>query len=473
MKVPSYNVTIETLSPVFIGSGNELTQLDYFQEGDYIYVVDFEELAKILGEVERKDFKDFIDWLTEFVQKNLKDGELKNKEQIFKRGIKERIIKEKKYLRKIRVESPDFHKKTKISEFIKSAGRAYIPGSSIKGAIRSAVLYYVLKSNSEIYETKFRPALMQFINETSDLVNKMNRANNRPLKREIEKKIQNKKNIFNDKLEYFVFGNYAIKHDKEIKEIRKDPFRLLTVSDTDFTDNLSIMDYGVYHLLKKDHDKIPIAYEVIKKDTMLKSNIKLKEDELKTSRQFLNSKIQLNRDFLLKATNTFFRDILRYEIKRAPMLSRDYTSILENFDESGIYLFIGKGNSMITKSIYLLLAMYEDEATIKKYINIVSPKSNINLKEIDFNLRNKLGVYGKFYGGYAYIDKRYTEKQNKVKQFERWYCVIKKKIKSSYFVEPIIKITEMRGQIPFPLTKVSTAEKDILGIIKLKLCEDK
>ena len=57
----SYEVTLETLTPVFIGSGNELIQLDYFYDNGFIYVVDFDELAKLVKDERGEDFKKVLD----------------------------------------------------------------------------------------------------------------------------------------------------------------------------------------------------------------------------------------------------------------------------------------------------------------------------------------------------------------------------------------------------------------------------
>lgn len=58
----------------------------------------------------------------------------------------------RKYSLEISQELKKERKIKEIYEFIKSGGRIYIPGSSIKGAMRTAILYYAIKNNKEIFD---------------------------------------------------------------------------------------------------------------------------------------------------------------------------------------------------------------------------------------------------------------------------------------------------------------------------------
>ncbi|MGC8977609.1 MAG: type III-A CRISPR-associated RAMP protein Csm5, partial [Candidatus Ratteibacteria bacterium] len=121
-------IKIKTLSPVHIGSGNEISPLEYFIKDKKFNRIDMESLFSD-PEFEKEADK--------FIEK------AKNIRRI------EQILNERLLIKHI-LYSLDISKFTEkfnpiqVKEYIKTAGKVYIPGSSLKGAILSGVLTFVL-----------------------------------------------------------------------------------------------------------------------------------------------------------------------------------------------------------------------------------------------------------------------------------------------------------------------------------------
>ena len=124
-------VKLKALTPIHIGSGHELSRLDYFLDSGRFSVVDTESLFR------DPDFSAVRD---AFLQ-SAAGGEpiaklvpvpLLKKHTSYRIGVSPSARTEME-------RSP-----TQVKTFTKSAGRVYIPGSSVKGAILSALCWRVL-----------------------------------------------------------------------------------------------------------------------------------------------------------------------------------------------------------------------------------------------------------------------------------------------------------------------------------------
>jgi CRISPR type III-A-associated RAMP protein Csm5 len=121
-------IKIKILSPVHIGSGNEISPLEYFIKDGKFYRVDVDSLFS------SPEFKPMMD---KFIEKAK-----------LKREISEILpvnLLEKHVLYSIDVSPLNKQPNPiQVKEYIKSAGRVYIPGSSLKGSILSGVIENVL-----------------------------------------------------------------------------------------------------------------------------------------------------------------------------------------------------------------------------------------------------------------------------------------------------------------------------------------
>lgn len=144
MKNPckEYHVVLEVLGPVHVGNGRELDKKSYiFTDKKHIAVIDLEKLYAYLSEKK----------LAQEYEKFLLRGQMKLKEWLEKQNISyEEISPCVKYRMNcgdaIQMNSPDIH----ISEQIKDPYcKPYIPGSSIKGMLRTILLADDILVNSE------------------------------------------------------------------------------------------------------------------------------------------------------------------------------------------------------------------------------------------------------------------------------------------------------------------------------------
>lgn len=124
---------IEVLSPLHIGNGNKISPMEYILD-DQFHRIDMDSLFKD----ERFPVDEFIQSVKEFFYLGNFYPDIARQHKKYSLEISQELKKEKKI--------------KEVYEFIKSGGRVYIPGSSIKGAIRTAILYYAIKNDREIFD---------------------------------------------------------------------------------------------------------------------------------------------------------------------------------------------------------------------------------------------------------------------------------------------------------------------------------
>lgn len=124
---------LEIVSPVHIGTGETKSRMSFFEENGVVYFVDEEYLFKLLNKEQR------LNEFTEWIEKEGNDiGEFIKPDE--RKQLKENPLYSLPCRGKIDKE---------IQLHIKDArNRFYIPGSSIKGAIRTALLYSILQETT-------------------------------------------------------------------------------------------------------------------------------------------------------------------------------------------------------------------------------------------------------------------------------------------------------------------------------------
>ena len=176
---------IEVLTPVHVGSGNKLLMnLDFIVRGNRVVMLD---TPKLFGYLIEKGY-DAVD----IAKVELK--ELINKERIDVENFKKYALP---FTGAVRSE---------ISEHIKTGGKPYIPGSSIKGAIRTAVLWYAVKNDKRLLDFAIK-----------SLENKISWNRGRVTSKILKEA--------DDELERIVFG-------KELRNTRNDIMRAVRIADS-------------------------------------------------------------------------------------------------------------------------------------------------------------------------------------------------------------------------------------------------
>lgn len=310
---------IEILSPVHIGNGGKISPIEYVVD-DKFNRIDMDELFRdkdfnINGFIDDAKFGSF--YLGE------RYGNIAKKHVMYSLDMSRDATK---YL---------MIKKSEIQEFIKTGGNPYIPGSSIKGAIRTAIMWYALKKNNELYS------------ELEEYINKIWSGS--------EKKLNKK--WAGSKIEKMVFGN----------DPNHDLMRALHISDTERMnshtlriENVRILStrkvgygYKGFNLIAETLKKGTTAHTTIKIDDFLIKN----KEELKFSEMIMEYLYDFE-----EICNEYARDLIEYEMHFFKKyddgrLSRiiDFYNEIYNELENGILLRLAWGTGWHGMTIGRLL----------------------------------------------------------------------------------------------------------------------
>ena len=137
----TYLCNLQILSPVHIGSGESYKKnIDFLLSKNSINIVDSQ---KLLKEAAEKGMK-ALNSLTEAIENSSLESWCKENGVSFKKISKRHYSFREKYINKIR----------DIREIIRDGrGKPIVPGSSIKGAFRTALLFNMVKDDDIIHET--------------------------------------------------------------------------------------------------------------------------------------------------------------------------------------------------------------------------------------------------------------------------------------------------------------------------------
>jgi len=240
-------VKLETLSPVNIGNGEILSQFcDYVYDKGVVYYLDHDLIIEELSK--RPDSEKLINEFVAVVRTQA-GGSIQNRLRL--KGFFENTGLDFKHLasRKIPV---DGEINEQIQLHVKTGGRPYIPGSSLKGAIRTAIISHFF---------------------TEDMENKIN-------------------------IKGYIGQNLFGKYDEDI-------LKFLQVSDTmPFSEeDLGIAKFFRFNL-KTDAMAIPVIKEIVPagKTTTITIGFKAKEGQVDSRFKFLQ---EGNEDHLFAIINAY------------------------------------------------------------------------------------------------------------------------------------------------------------------------
>ena len=350
----SYKMKLTTLSPVFVGSGEELNQ------GQYIFD-NAQMVVKILDENKFANFLNKNNLIDEYSNALIKYGKNIN----LKRWLEEKRIPLNlpifskmiscKYLtinkdRKTQVATS----LNAVKTFMKNSdGFAYIPGSSIKGAIRTAFCSYLVYKNKDKFQNEWQE-LKQVLLE---------RRKNKNKTTQIIKRIEKK--CFN-----------LIKYDDENAK-NGDIFSTLIISDSKgiSKDKLYVTTRLDCAIQKKIPTSMPMNLEVIEPDVDIQFDLSI---DTSVSSYFTIEKIKEVLDFYTKqqVNNKIYEKC--HENLFAP----------DEISEDGIIpnICIGGMTGYFNKNIVYSLAPTQKEAinVLREYFTNSFPKGGH--REIDFEV---------------------------------------------------------------------------------------
>jgi CRISPR-associated protein Csm5 len=285
------NFKLETITPVHVGSGEILSQFcDYIYDNGYVYYLEHEAIME--GLAKKPNCDNLIDGFIEVVKKQASGN---NPDRINLKDFMERLgLDYKEYCLK-RVRAVD-----KITEQvqlnIKTANRTYIPGSTLKGAIRTALISYH-------YQDKGR--------------------------------VKNKGGYIGED----IFGSFG-----------DDILKFLSVSDSDtFTeDDLKISKFYKLNLKSKKTD-ISIIKEVIDKGVATTFTINCKAKKKQVANQF-SYLYEGQEEKLLPIINEYSQKNIEKELIELRKGSGNEVEEIKDFYQS---LLIAIKNNNLTKEAYL------------------------------------------------------------------------------------------------------------------------
>lgn len=210
---------IKTLSPIHIGNGEKYNGLSYvediFSTPKKVFIVDFDLIKKILNQTELQAFMDWVvsedhpSWF-KFCKFKLNKPQLQNE---FKRIASYTFpnYSTEKYLRDIEC-------------FIKQSNKPYIPGTELKGAIRTAVAYHLLQKDNhwnwlkgelESFGRQYRDELKRIPGQKGNWV------------REIKRKLVKETGKLEENMQTRLF------RANKIEDAKYDLLKLLYIGDTE------------------------------------------------------------------------------------------------------------------------------------------------------------------------------------------------------------------------------------------------
>lgn len=316
---------LKLLSPIHIKSGTKISPYaDFIYEDKYLFYINNNELW---GELSEKS-----EILEEYL-KIIKERDTNASEKYTLHSFfKSNNIDFKNYILD-KVKCNYNIKSLEVNEIIKTSGRPYIPGSSIKGAIRTAILYNYLKINGVDLEGVLRLSS----------------------KRDIRQKY---------------VGQDVMR--TRPKDIQSDIMRFLHVSDSNYTTmkDLSIkLEYNIDYLGVKACNELvlksPVASESIDKDTIFEFDIKC----LKENKFFKNEEAVLN------CIRNFYRDLIVYHINVMKDSSEElfanviskYTEYLNDINSGECILRLGSGKNFYDNTIS---SLFDPEVVNKRIAEV-------------------------------------------------------------------------------------------------------
>lgn len=304
-----YNLKCKILTPIHIGDGTEIYPYEYVIK-DKFYKISLEDFILTLPSEKQKEVADLMEKdiikFRQFLQENF-DSEKHKFEYSAEVSQKIKTVYETKI--------SDELNQLLISPFIRTLNKSYIPGSSLKGAIRTAVVANFFQGrNFKPYEAE--PETLQY-------------------------------------------GYFDQETKKFKKDLTRDPFRAIKISDSVLPENSTIID-EIVTITKTGQIKtireitysgltgknIEFNVELCIDDTLLAKNNKIKQ--------------KLDMDILCNACNKFYKElVIPKEIQYFSNISETkkiYESMaFVKLDKSSFLIRLGWGSGKNSISLNLKL----------------------------------------------------------------------------------------------------------------------
>ncbi|CUS83273.1 CRISPR-associated protein Csm5 [Candidatus Kryptonium thompsonii] len=310
-----YKVKYQILTPIHIGTGEDLTPFDYVIVDDNFHRVNADEIISSLSQEQLNKFYALIEQnnitsLRELIAGNFDE----------KRFSKYKVKVTKNVAEKYQWNLRNVNNQLLISPFVRVDGdfKPYIPGSSIKGAIRTAIIDRVAKDNPEM------------------------------IKRITSNEKEYKSNTWEHKLLKAVRVDQKKKEEKV--DISKDPFRALKISDV-FVSN-EVMRIGEVLNARVDERRnrlatvgIQMIKEVIAGEIITGGSVEFEGEMIIDD--FLPKvegvSMPLTKDFIIQSCNQFYSE----EFKREQEFYEFATDMNETIDKMKSLLRVKQNECLV------------------------------------------------------------------------------------------------------------------------------
>lgn len=389
-----YRIQVETITPVSVGNGQILSPYTDFvldEDQSQVHLLDKEAISGAILDVGKPEVMNaYIDGIYGSFNNNRSEFDLKK----FLEGHPVSLLPDDYTAQKIPFHGPTRRKKQEIKCIVKDNERPYIPGSTIKGAIKGALLYDWLKFEKsgkeafkalmdqvhETYERCKGPitsieqiARKQFVSRDDrfrirDLKKQIDRSGGKKLKSHIDKHISalltQSHDFFPNDFSHLKPADSALLERKEViflqtnrlhysKGVVTIPVNLeaIPAKSTTYFDLSIIPQFyqDAFHYLNEAH---PIESLFTRLNKFHKDNIDM-ELELLDLHPWYDRARGIDRDI--------FRDYTNY-------LERLYT-VIDNTSSKEAYLCLGFGKSFFYNSIGMLINDWDDTGSLAERRN--------------------------------------------------------------------------------------------------------
>jgi CRISPR-associated protein Csm5 len=244
-------IKAEVVTPIHIGSGEEIKPISYVTDKEFVYMVDYDKFISCLTEREQEAYQKWVEEITgELVEIKKKleqagpDFQLKRELNRKRREIEEKLSLYKflkEYLKKDNpvnfiIKNAEAYRVKYLTNLISrgfkscirnSQGLPYIPGSEIKGSIRTSIIYYLLAHQKyEILSQKlislrdtlekgaFREKLNKILSISDDLEKELLRGNKADAKYDFLKFVAVKDSEFLKQSDVTISSSYSVGTDR-------------------------------------------------------------------------------------------------------------------------------------------------------------------------------------------------------------------------------------------------------------------
>uniref|UniRef100_A0A7C4U7Q5 CRISPR system Cms protein Csm5 n=1 Tax=candidate division WOR-3 bacterium TaxID=2052148 RepID=A0A7C4U7Q5_UNCW3 len=334
MGVKNYILHCFILSPIHIGDGSEIEPLNYVIKNGKLYKIRLEEFIYSLD----NDKKNII--LNLMKENNLKGIRKFIKDNIDLQKFREYIVDVSRNVQSLYEEKfEDLNNQLILIPFIRSSNIPYIPGSSLKGAIRTAVL-------NELDKPEYK----------DEEISERNKSKN---------------------VEGIILNTFDINRKGEkFYKPDKDPFRFIKVKDVFLPENSTIFEkIDTIYIKNRKSLGIQQIFEVIKTGINFDLEIGIDEKGMEKSRV-----IKLDIKEILNHCDKFYNNVLDEESKKfSGSIQTKYLEIKEK-SKNGYLIRLGRGCGY--DSITLKNWKFKKELKTKMLLQDERPLGFLLVKEV-------------------------------------------------------------------------------------------